>query len=321
MIKEKTLFILGAGAHVPYGFPDAKGLKKVIVRDFPSKLLHLYNISDEGFAAERAQIENEAKNFVREFKNSGIYSIDLFLSLRPEFHAIGKKAIIIAMILTEGQHRGSQVNFDKDEWFLYLYNRSLEGIYTQDHKTKYFENQFSFITFNYDRMIENYFRRRLSSTFNLTQADLTQYFDHLKIKHVYGSLAYLPEQKNDKVSVGEFSLEYGSTITLNQLDKMQDNIKIINEERKNGEDWSEIISSYDRVFFLGFGYAEENMKVLNLPECLRKGQKVYGTAFNNSENEIEKIRQKFFEKSWMKNAHEDLVIRPVDNLTLLRDYL
>lgn len=175
MINEKTLFILGTGAHVSYGFPDAKGLKQKIILEYPGYILSFHHGNDEFERHKREIIEFDTKQFTKAFDDSGINSIDLFLSLRPEFSVRGKNAIILSILTTEINHKKSKSLFNKDEWFRYLYNKSLEGIYSPNQKNNYFDNKFAFLTFNYDRMIENYFAQNLSATFNLAPEHLSQY--------------------------------------------------------------------------------------------------------------------------------------------------
>lgn len=323
MITEKTLFILGAGAHVPYGFPDAKGLKTKIISESTNQRLYLYNKTiSNGSEFERQVIKSDGQKFTNEFNNSGIYSIDLFLSLRNEFKNQGKWAIINSILSAENEHKRSR-QYNLDDWLLYLYNNMVAGISSNDQKDDFYRNNVGFLTFNYDRMIEHYFERYLSATFNLSGEMLFDYFNFLNIKHIYGSIAPLRSQLKEKIilDLKIKIIEYGQEIRLFDLEKVTDNIKIINEERNTENGIEDFISKFDRIFFLGFSYADENLQILNIPHCLRKGQTVFGTAFQNSPFEINKIRRKFYGTAWMSNSDKDLIIKPVDNLTLLKDYL
>ncbi|MEA2096599.1 MAG: hypothetical protein U9P73_07915, partial [Candidatus Cloacimonadota bacterium] len=79
------------------------------------------------------------------------------------------------------------------------------------------------------------------------------------------------------------------------------------------------IKDAKRIFFLGFGFAEENLEILNLISNINANQKIYGTAKGLTKNEISKIKS-YFSKT--HNAdNPDLIIENCDNLTLLRNYL
>lgn len=323
MITEKTLFILGAGAHVPYGFPDAKGLRKQIIRDYPNEISNMYFRNLNVWSDILEKEKSAGLEFVKAFRASNLNSIDLFISLHPDLSITGKKAICVSMIENETVHTKIMDYYDKDDWFRYLYNKAMSGIQSPDQAHKFLDNKFSFITFNYDRLIENYLAQSLKNTFKLDPSELYTFLNSFRVRHVYGKIASIPEEIEITLTGNPMVIDYGSSINKQQLDAIYENIKIMYDERVSEKDWSDIISTYDRIFFLGFGYADENMKVLNLPHCLREGQKIYGTAFHCTQNEIDKIRYKFYSSKnrWTTFPEINLKIENQDNLTLLRNYL
>jgi hypothetical protein len=321
LITEKTLFILGAGAHVPYGFPDAKGLRNQIILQFPNRIANMSSGNLVVMSDIQQREKSKGIDFTLAFRDSNLNSIDLFISLHPELSATGKKAICISMIDNEIKHSGNIEYFDKDDWFRYLFNRAIGGIQSPAQSHNFLNNNFSFVTFNYDRLIEKYLAQSLRNSFNIDSSELYNFLNHFRVRHVYGKIASLPDEVEIIINGDPSILDYGTSINKLQLDNVYQNIKIMYDERVSEKDWTDIISSYKRIFFLGFGYADENMEVLNLPDCLQTGQKVFGTALNCSRNEIKNIKQKFYKTSWMTNADEDLKIEPVNCLALLRDYL
>jgi hypothetical protein len=88
MIKEKTVFILGAGAGVPYGYPTGEGLRKYIRSDFTSRFKDLCNhlIS----ASSRNIWLDKVEKFTKSFNDSSNLSIDLFLARNVEYLDIWK---------------------------------------------------------------------------------------------------------------------------------------------------------------------------------------------------------------------------------------
>jgi len=76
------------------------------------------------------------------------------------------------------------------------------------------------------------------------------------------------------------------------------------------------ISDARRIFFLGFGYAEENLEILNIPKLFNKEQEVYGTALGKTKKEISGI------KSGMQLQKDyGLFITEMNCYNLLREFL
>ena len=82
------------------------------------------------------------------------------------------------------------------------------------------------------------------------------------------------------------------------------------------EEAQKLISKAHRVFFLGFGYAEENLDALGFPDVFAGVQKVLGTAMGFTKIEIDKIWSLF-----NMGSKSSLVIEDLDCLTFLRKYL
>ena len=169
MITSSTLFILGAGANVPYGFPDAKNLRNTICDNYAYQCMEILP-NNKGYNQYDNKFEKEARkafatNFVTAFQKSNLISIDLFLSLNPEYSDSGKAAIVLNILKAEREHLENKVLYNKDDWFQYLFNRTMEGIYNRDKLLLYKENKIGFLTFNYDRLLEQYYVESLLNSF------------------------------------------------------------------------------------------------------------------------------------------------------------
>jgi hypothetical protein len=101
MIKEPTLFILGAGASKPYGYPTGRELRKQIINDSCTLLGKVINRSRNMEDLVRKRHRREAKKFVRAFEKSSVESIDKWLSQNPTFSYYGKIAITLCIIQNE----------------------------------------------------------------------------------------------------------------------------------------------------------------------------------------------------------------------------
>lgn len=87
MLNKEVVFILGAGASVPYDFPDGRQLLKEIKKSLSDDhVIYSQNFGqDNGFA------------FRQHLELSGTSSIDEFLTNNPEHDAIGR--FVIARML------------------------------------------------------------------------------------------------------------------------------------------------------------------------------------------------------------------------------
>lgn len=109
---------------------------------------------------------------------------------------------------------------------------------------------------------------------------------------------------------------------------MSTNIRTIYEESDNPElvEAKNLLKQADEIFFLGFGYAKENMEVLGLPNIIPPGNcLVYGTSIGFCEKEVERIRNRIVlglkpDSVGMKNEGR-IKIESMDCLELLRNHL
>lgn len=90
MIGRRTVFILGAGASYPYGFPTGEGLVDEIID------LTQQTPLDSTFLAYDCSAE-EVHCFGHDLSNSNASSVDSFLEHRPDFLKIGKLAIALTL--------------------------------------------------------------------------------------------------------------------------------------------------------------------------------------------------------------------------------
>ena len=141
MITVPTVLVLGAGASVPYGFPSAADLKRIICDTFDIQT----NLHAAQFLAERYDYEVAQFVLFREaFRKSGKTSVDEFLEHRKEFVDVGKLAIAYCLIPFENEEK----LFDYDagrggNWYEYLFNK-LNAPFEE-----FGRNRVSVVTFNY----------------------------------------------------------------------------------------------------------------------------------------------------------------------------
>ena len=96
MITENTVFILGAGASKPYGFPTALELRKDIIYSFTSDFQNALTKFNQS-SGDNLQFSPAIKELIETFRLSSTKSIDLFLSRNKKYYELGK-AILAFLI-------------------------------------------------------------------------------------------------------------------------------------------------------------------------------------------------------------------------------
>lgn len=311
MIKEKTVFIIGAGASRPYGYPVGKELREEICSSFVGNSKDFFEAQGCRPSEVRIQL-GRAETFVEKFHNSSIKSIDLFLARNPEFMLMGKWAIIFRIFAAEkhSTFREQMPNRNQD-WYSYLFARLTDELIRKEDYVHFGENNVSFITFNYDRSLEYFLHESLFNSFNgIGGGKIQEQINKLRVIHVFGQIAGLDWQEL------ESRIEYRRDINRIDIQRLADKLRIIYEEEENPdlEEPRKLISEAKRVFFLGFGYAKENCEVLKIPEVLNAEPRIYGTALGFTTKETQSIRAIF-------HQHSIVHVDNRDSLALLREYL
>jgi len=295
MIEKRTVFILGAGASCPYGFPDTLGLRREILTNFPGHYGGFFGPSGKRYADEPYPPISTVTEFLNAFDRSNTPSIDLFLSRRPQYHKLGKLAILASILWAEsGSCFGERVKERKHDWYFHLYGKLTQELDSKDAYREFAKNRIAFITFNYDRSLEHFLFDTLLNSFDgATLQAVQEQIDQVPIIHVYGRVAPLPWQADGLTKSHKYA-DYQLGAPPNLIE-MIDNVYVIHEERTNPqlEKARALISQAERIFLLGFGYAKENLEALGFPSVLRPVHYIYGTAMGFNTEEIEGKKRYF----------------------------
>lgn len=320
MIDKKTVFILGAGASCPYGYPSGSKLRQEICSSFLSDSKNYFR-AQEAREPEIQGALNKAKSFVNKFRDSSTQSIDLFLARNPEFMAMGKYAIIFRIFASEKNSKfREQSKIPDQDWYSHLFNKLTDDIVKKEDYAHFGEdNKISFITFNYDRSLEHFLYESLRNSFSgIPAGKIKEQLNKCRIIHVFGQVAGLDWQDFDS------KIEYGYDVNRIDVNHLTNNLRIIYEDEQNPEleEARKLISDAKHIFLLGFGYAPENLSILGFPKILTRGKRAYGTALNLEPGEVENIRSFLSKSGGQHILPNELVIRQdCDCLKLLRNYL
>ena len=193
---------------------------------------------------------------------------------------------------------------------MYLYSR-MNSLFEDFDK-----NKISFITFNYDRSLEQFLFKALKSTFNKPEKECAEKLSKIPIVHLYGQLDPLPWQAKE----GEDFPYLPAHKIAGRIVKARENIKLISEERdvEKSEAFKEayeLIKKAKKIYFLGFSFDETNLKRLNIE--LMQGKSVYCTSLG-----LEKSIQHWVQYEYFKEKkRETIELHPCDVLSLLKDKL
>lgn len=116
----------------------------------------------------------------------------------------------------------------------------------------------SVISFNYDRTIRRFMPIALRSQFGLPEEEARALARTLRIYHPYGSLGPLPWES------GGGGVEFGDEDTAT-LPLVAGNLRTFTEQIEDGEELADMrlmLSTAQRIVFLGFGYHAQNVDLL-----------------------------------------------------------
>lgn len=262
MITKPTVFILGAGASLAFGYPLGKNLVEIIKKNFdpsnPQNGIELFE--GLGFSKE------EVFSFREELSLSATPSIDSFLEPRQEEERyLGKLAIAHSLIPFEKVEP-----LFYDSWYSTFLNK-LQPTFEDFDK-----NKISFITFNYDRSLECFLMTALKNRFKKNDNEVSEKLKKIPIIHLYGKLGLLPWEKRNS---GDYAREYSPLMTPHFLRKSSKSLKIIYDKVPDDDpDFKQakiLLRQARKIYFLGFGFHKDNLERLKIKTLFN--QSVSGT--------------------------------------------
>lgn len=320
MFKQKTVFVVGAGASVEFNFPLGSTLKQEIARlvnvDFDgpfSEPTQGDGVVATALREQAARTDNDLERLVnagRQIKNGmpGSRSIDNFLHSRDgdtDINLVGKLGIARAILRSErssplyistprevARRSGQPMSYldlndfadgfnpMADSWLGKLCIQLCQEFH-RDRLDDLFDNV-SFIIFNYDRCVEHYIWNFLQRYFSVTEAVATELVSKAHFHHPYGVVGRLPWQRG-----GGHSLHFGAEPTANDLLAVVRDIKTFTESvgDEDRDRLKDDLSNAQRIVFLGFGFIDQNMKLLDMTlSAGRVSCPVYITAYGMSED-------------------------------------
>lgn len=292
MLRDETVFVVGAGASYEYGLPIGATLAQAISRKLDLK--YDFYKATSGDAELFDSIQLAFHNEMGEYQQAGwlirdgivlANSIDDFLDVHQHDGRVvrlGKAAIAKCILEAERssklhftvRHSGDSIDFARhaDTWLVKLMKLLGRGLRHADRAHIF--DRCSFVVFNYDRCIEHFFIHALSRFYKIDLQESHLIVNGAKILHAYGtpgSLSGLPK-----------SVPFGAE-RANWCD-LSDNIKTYTEAVDAAE-IRETIKKAKKIVFLGFAYHDQNMKLLADDGSLKR-KTVIGTALGQSKSDV-----------------------------------
>lgn len=243
MFSQRTVFVLGAGASIPYGFPSGASLERQIVENLADP--------DGVWAAPLREMFNTTtlSNFQTALRWGQAGSVDAFLELNAGFLEVGKACIARALVPCEVD----LVLFDDRQgaWYDGLWRR-LRGAKLDDLT----RCNATFITFNYDRTLEYYLYRVITNLYGVDGPTAREVLATIPILHVHGCLGKLLHDDED----GD-GRRFTPEVTVDSL-RAAMGIRIVHETAQDDAIFDaarDALSTAAHVCLLGFGFHPLNL--------------------------------------------------------------
>ena len=257
MIKTPTVFILGAGASKPFGFPTGAELRQLLCTGLieGNAIIRSLNQIGEGRSA--------IQQFRLSFQGSAVKSIDAFVAYQPKWKDIAEKAIAATLLPIENRSMLTTVGGrpGNSDWYGQLWGHLVEGaVIPEDLKN----NKVKFITFNYDRSLDQFLLDAIACTFGIDYEKAFSILQDFPIKHVYGSLGHW---------IPNFGFGYGGLNDQQMLDRVHNastSIKTVPSLRGTlDEEAAHWLSEATQICALGFGFDATNCQRIGLDAACR----------------------------------------------------
>jgi len=321
MIQKETTIITGAGASVPYGYPTSGELREWICNSF----IDLYNKMPE---ADYTQFYTKLfpKNpepLINEYEKCDDLPFDMYITrLKCNSEKITCMNILKTAIWFY-EISESKLHPKIDNWIASLFISITNHITDCEiyNSSTIFE-RIRFITFNYDRLLEYKLHSLILNYFRKPFLDKQSRF--INVYHMYNIISDLEwsdsKRKAKYQFVGNNKNIDKLIINIVQLLCYDSNdIGIMHTNRvNNGIEFENKIKVAENIYFLGFGFAEENLKALDSLQDF-SGKKIYGTAYGMSNRQIENVKSLMIEINNSIN-YDDITLINCNCSILLKEY-
>lgn len=295
MFRNKTLFVIGAGASAEVGLPIGSKLAELI-----ATLLRFDESKDFLQHMPRGRDQKEYLHAARRISENveHVKSIDNYLdtfSADATMNRVGKAAIVYSILhheskshlrLEDGERRIPLSRY-KSSWYAPFFQILVDDI-RPDKLTTIFDN-IAIICFNYDRCIEYFLATELGAFFGLRKDEAHDLLARLNIFHPYGTVGDLSLQI--KSEEPPHIVSFGADPNFENVFTLGSRIRTYTEEISQPERMQrmhEEIATAQTIVFLGFGFYSKNLQLLK-PQTKAAATGVIATGVHTSRRDRESI--------------------------------
>ena len=302
MLRNQTLFVVGAGASFEFGLPLGTALAEKISaklhfkfdmwrliegnEDFLSALRQKF--SDEEILKSHLDACSRIKSGIRLAK-----SVDNYIDTHKhdtKVALIGKFAIFDCIAEAERSSKlyfepnSSKVTFDLEKlgktWVAELVDILFYGV-SKSNVADVFAN-LSIVSFNYDRCIQQALVLALHTLYHLDISQCYELVSKLRIIYPYGSLGTLSSIHDAN------SVPFGADIFRPYLFELSKNIRTYSEQVADVEMMTQIsneVTKAKNIVFLGCAYHQQNIDMLK-SQSIALDKTILGTAHGISNDGV-----------------------------------
>lgn len=323
-MKKNIVLVIGAGAS--YDFNNKMGLgthlieeirKRVFEKDeaYLSKVLTNSGINPSKLKCFQDLLNSFIKS---EKENNRIPTIDAFINSVKD----NQQLVDIGKIMIQFHVLGYEQECEKDAtfetgstWLHKLSNLIFEHDILETDTSRV---NLNIVTFNYDRLLEEYLFRKFGQ-----KAEL---FCNENVSHVYGKLSHLPWQHKilkdyaDKGQVMPFIHFAHPNYDETRISERKLSINLIYEnERANTDKAKYQICKADEILFMGFGFDKTNLTAIGITQMKEstKSMKRWIALFHNTQNNSCEVNKSNFNEKLeiVKDCTcQDFIVNNLKNL-------
>ncbi len=311
MFRDRTLFIIGAGASAEVGMPLGVQLARNVSDALTFKFDDFGRLKAGDYDLYQCLRSEDAEEFDKRRRAarqiaSGIRlarSIDNYIDTHrdPAISFCSKLGIARCILSAE---RNSKLFYDtsnlynkydfnrlEDTWLLGFSEILFDGI--QKSYVDDVFNNISIICFNYDRCIEYFLFLALRSHYALDESTSLEILSRLRIFHPYGVVGSLSGRGTPSIPPGRDtpSIPFGCSADTQTLAALSEEIRTYTEQIQDQDFLDRLrteVATAETLVFLGFGFLRQNMQLLKPTEFKRK--RIFATAFGISDFDIDELR-------------------------------
>ncbi|MBT5868651.1 MAG: hypothetical protein HOH38_07430 [Nitrospinaceae bacterium] len=307
MFKEKTVFVVGAGASSEYGLPVGIELANTIAslmrfefdfgqlqegdRKILNVLKHKFNNQNEPVNSHLQAARRISEGVTQ------TDSIDQYLYIHgddEEAIFCGKAAVVRAILEAEKE---SNLYYDLTAHpqmidFENLNNHWLKPFFTQliagrqkAHLNEIFRG-ITIICFNYDRCIEHYLIHALQKAYFIPPSEAAKLVSLLEIFYPYGKVGEL------KTDLNPNGVPFGADLNVDKFIQTVQGIRTYTEQVEDENSLVRIkrsITNANAIVFLGFAYHPQNMEILKPDNIKELTTNIFGTAYGISDHGTKEV--------------------------------